>query len=114
MAAAAANDPFVKVKGLIEDMVTRLLNEANEEATHKSFCDEELSKSKKTKEESMAAMDEFTSRSDKASSMIATREEKVKVLQSEVSDIDAAQRESAKVRKEEKENFLKSNKEYTG
>ena len=44
---------------------------------------------------------------------VATREEKVKVLQSEVSDIDAAQRESAKVRQEEKANFLKTNKEYT-
>jgi len=58
-------------------------------------------------------MDEFQSRSDKASSMVATREEKVKVLQSEVADIDAAQRESAKVRQQEKANFLKTNKEYT-
>merc|ERR1719487_1119970 len=78
----------------------KLLNEANEEASHKAFCDEELSKSSKTKEEKMASMDEFSSRMDKASSGIATLTEQVKVLQSEVADIDAAQRESAKVRKD--------------
>merc|ERR1719487_2490681 len=90
----------------------KLLNEANEEASHKAFCDEELSKSSKTKEEKMASMDEFSSRMDKASSGIATLTEQVKVLQSEVADIDAAQRESAKVRKEEKENYLKASADF--
>merc|ERR1719487_815113 len=90
----------------------KLLNEANEEASHKAFCDEELSKSSKTKEEKMASMDEFSSRMDKASSGIATLTEQVKVLQSEVADIDAAQRESAKVRKEEKENYLKASGDF--
>merc|ERR1719316_806496 len=91
MASMAQADPFAKVKGLIEDMVSKLLNEANEEASHKAFCDEELSKSSKTKEEKMATMDEFSSRMDKASSGIATLTEQVKVLQSEIADIDAAQ-----------------------
>merc|ERR1719487_2973533 len=90
----------------------KLLNEANEEASHKAFCDEELSKSSKTKEEKMASMDEFSSRMDKASSGIATLTAQVKVLQSEVADIDAAQRESAKVRKEEKENYLKASGDF--
>jgi len=112
MASMAQVDPFAKVKGLIEDMVAKLLNEANEEASHKAFCDEELAKSSKTKEEKMASMDEFSSRMDKASSGIATLTEQVKVLQSEVADIDAAQRESAKVRKEEKENYLKASGDF--
>ena len=56
----------------------------------------------------MQKMDDFASRKDKASSGIATLTEEVKTLQSEVADIDAAQRESAKVRKEEKDNYLKA------
>ena len=80
MASRAQNDPLAKVKGLIKDMVNKLLQEANEEASHKAFCDEELAKSSKTKEEKMASMDEFSSRMDKASSGIATLTEQVKVL----------------------------------
>lgn len=106
MASRAKLDPFAKVKGLIEDMVSKLLNEANEEATHKSFCDEEISKNSKSKEEKMMKMDDFQSRMDKASTAVGELNEQVKVMQAEIADIDAAQRESAKVRKEEKENYL--------
>ena len=84
-------------------MVNKLLQEANEEASHKAFCDEELEESAKSKDEKMQKMDDFASRMDKASSGIATLTEEVKTLQSEVADIDAAQWESAKVRKEEKD-----------
>merc|ERR1719487_362592 len=45
LAHRASQDPFAKIKGMISDMIEKLLNEANEEATHKAFCDEELSKS---------------------------------------------------------------------
>merc|ERR1719387_2900305 len=38
----AAADPFVKVRKMIEDMINKLMDEA-EEAEHKGFCDEELS-----------------------------------------------------------------------
>jgi predicted nucleic acid-binding Zn-ribbon protein len=88
------------------------MNEANAEATHKSFCDEELTKGAKSKEEKMMTMDDFQSRMDKASSNIATLKEQVRVLQSEIADIDAAQRESAKVRKEEKDNYLKASGDF--
>merc|ERR550514_970305 len=62
MASRAQLDPFAKIKGLIEDMVTKLVNEANAEAEHKTFCDEEIGKSTKSKEEKMMSMDEFQSR----------------------------------------------------
>merc|ERR1719310_397973 len=32
-------DPFGKVKKMIDEMITRLLNEANEDAQHEGFCD---------------------------------------------------------------------------
>merc|ERR1719161_858992 len=51
MASMARSDPFVKIRGLIEDMIAKLLKEAQEEATHQAFCEEELGKSKKSKEE---------------------------------------------------------------
>merc|ERR1719440_1316690 len=42
MAAMARSDPFVKIRGLIEDMIAKLLKEAQEEAIQKAFCDEEI------------------------------------------------------------------------
>merc|ERR1719343_1263447 len=44
-ASANGEDPFAKVKGLIQDMISKLQAEAGAEATEKAFCDEETSKS---------------------------------------------------------------------
>merc|ERR1719161_861370 len=41
LAEMAASDPFAKIKGLINDMIEKLLKEAQEEATHEAFCQEE-------------------------------------------------------------------------
>lgn len=44
VASKAAEDPFAKVKTLIQQLIERLLKEATEEATKKGFCDQEIGK----------------------------------------------------------------------
>merc|ERR550514_314877 len=66
LTTAAQADPFEKIKGLIEDMIAKLLTEANEEATQKAFCDEEMGKSNAAKDEKSIKLDKTKARLDKA------------------------------------------------
>merc|ERR1719240_1507619 len=50
-AAHASDDPFKKVKKMIKDLIVRLMEEANEEAEHKGWCDTELSTNEQTRKE---------------------------------------------------------------
>merc|ERR1719478_1904524 len=71
MASAASSDPFVKIRGLIEDMIEKLLKEAQEEASQKAFCDEEMGKSKTSQDQKTATIEKLQTRIDGATSTIA-------------------------------------------
>ncbi|KAL9139367.1 putative conserved tandem protein 12 [Amphidinium carterae] len=49
LAVRAGSDPFDKVKKLIKDLIVRLMEEANEEAEHKGWCDTELGTNEQTR-----------------------------------------------------------------
>merc|ERR1719160_1917 len=66
LASVAGSDPFVKIRGLIEDMIAKLLKEAQEEATQKAFCDEEMGKSKASQAEKTSKIDMYESRMNTA------------------------------------------------
>merc|ERR1719203_284707 len=50
LAMHLTNDPFTKVKRLIQDLIERLLAESTAEATKKGFCDESLGKAYKDRD----------------------------------------------------------------
>merc|ERR1719329_933244 len=49
LAEKIASDPFSKVRQMIDEMITRLLNEANADAEKEGWCDTEMGKSKTTR-----------------------------------------------------------------
>merc|ERR1719321_313779 len=98
---ASGEDPFAKVKGLIEDMIDKLMKEAEAEAGHKAYCDEEMSKTKAKKDELNADIEKLTSKIDSASAMSASLKEDVKELQKELADLVESQAEMDKVREDE-------------
>merc|ERR1719478_1101623 len=72
LAYRAAADPFGKIRGMIEEMIAKLLQEAAEEATQKAFCDKEIGESKTAKADKEGKLDKVNARIEKSESASAT------------------------------------------
>jgi len=112
MAGAAASDPFVKIRGLIEDMLAKLIAEANEEATQKAFCDEEQGKSRKSAAEKTAKIDKYQTRMDQGTATIAELNGAITELESQIAEIDRSQAEATKIRTQENGDNTKAMKDF--
>merc|ERR1719236_285658 len=102
LAVRVSADPFKKVKKMIKDLITRLLEEANEEATHKGWCDTELGTNAQTRTEKMEKVETLHAEIDELQSSIAFLTEEITVLTEQVAAIDAAVAKATKIREAEK------------
>merc|ERR1719298_232278 len=102
LATRVEADPFKKVKKLIKDLITKLLEEANEEAEHKGWCDTELSTNEQTRNEKTEAVETLHAEIDELQASIAKLTEEVTELTKAVADLDAAVAKATTIREEEK------------
>jgi len=102
LAEKLAADPFAKVKKMIDSMITRLLNEANEDAQHEGFCDKEIGKSKVTRNKLSEDIDGLNAAVEEGQSNIMHLTEEVATLSKEVAELDAATAAATKLRDQEK------------
>jgi len=102
LAAHAANDPFTKVKKMINDMITKLMEEANEEAEHKAWCDTEMGTNKHTRDEKTEEADKLSAEIDFLGAKITKLTEEVTELTNGISTIDKAVTEATSDREAEK------------
>jgi len=104
--AQNGEDPFAKVKGLIQDMITQLEEEAAAEAQEKAYCDEQLAKTKAKKEELDDDIEKLTVKTDQATSKSAKLKEEVQELESELAALTKLQAEMDKIRQETHADFV--------
>jgi len=102
LAGRVAADPFRKVKKMIKDLITRLMEEANEEAEHKGWCDTELSTNEQTRKEKTAAVETLHAEIDQLEASIAKLTEEITDLTEAVAALDAAMAKATTIRTEEK------------
>lgn len=102
MANRVAEDPFKKIKKMIEDMVSKLMEEANEEAEHKGFCDTEMGTNKATRDTKTEEVEKLTALIEELTADIAKLGKEAAELSDEITAIDAAVAKATGIRAEEK------------
>jgi len=102
LATRVESDPFAKVKKMIKDLIVKLMEEANEEAEHKGWCDTELSTNEQTRKEKTQAVETLHAEIDELEASIAKLTEDITSLTEAVAELDAAVSKATSLRNEEK------------
>jgi len=94
-------DPLAKVKKMIQDMVYKLMEEANEEAEHKGFCDTEMGTNKNTRDQKSSKVEELTASIEEMTSQAKVLTSEAAALTEDVTAIDMAVSEATSQRNAE-------------
>jgi len=98
-------DVFGKIKGLVADMITKLEEEAEADATEKVFCDKELAETNQKKDDKSSEIAKLSAKIDKMSAQSTQLKSQVATLQEELGQLTSSQAEMDKIRAEEKAVF---------
>merc|ERR1719371_17070 len=87
---------------MIKDLIVRLMEEANEEAEHKGWCDTELSTNEQTRKEKTEEVETLHAEIDELTASIAKLTEDMAELATAVAELDAAMAKATELRTAEK------------
>jgi len=97
------SNPFVKVKKMIKDMISKLTQEATAETEHKGWCDTELTTNKQTRDRKTEQVDELTAEKEDQTSTIAQLTQEIEDLTNEIQELEKAMAEAEAIRAANKE-----------
>merc|ERR1719453_2853622 len=87
---------------MVKDMIQKLMEEANEEAEHKGFCDTEMTTNKQTRDSKTEESAELQATIDKTTADIQKLADEIATINDEIADIDAAVAKATSEREAEK------------
>mmetsp|Transcript_53759 Transcript_53759/g.150192 ORF Transcript_53759/g.150192 Transcript_53759/m.150192 type:complete len:711 (-) Transcript_53759:135-2267(-) len=113
LGTSAGEDPFAKVKGLIQDLIAKLEAEAGAAADEKAYCDDQMAKTEEKKSELEEDISALTAKIDKAVATSTSLKADVKELQGELAALAKLQAEMDKIRSAENAAYTKAKAELT-
>ena len=113
LSMSSREDPFVKVKDLIAELISKLEKDASQDAEQKAYCDEETLKATTKKADKTALVEKLTTKIDQMTADSAKLKDSVATLQKELAELSAMQTEMDTLRKKENALFLAQKKELT-
>merc|ERR1719265_359597 len=90
--------PFAKVKQMISDLITRLEDEAANEAGQKEWCDEEMTSATSNRDAAQLEIETLTALKTEKSPLVDSLTEQITTLSQEISDLQKAMNEETVLR----------------
>jgi predicted nucleic acid-binding Zn-ribbon protein len=112
VASGEGKDVFAKVKGLIEGMIQKLLEEAQKEGAEKAFCDKEMKETEEKKAEHEEDIDALTGKMNKADASIISLTNEIATLEAELGNIATSQKEMDQNRADEHKDYESASTDY--
>merc|ERR1719420_668073 len=102
IATRASADPFGKVVKMIKDMIQRLMEQANDEADHKAFCDTEMATNKLTRNTKTDLVAQLQATIEELTAEINETAQKVVQTEAAIAELSASLTQATKERQAEK------------
>merc|ERR1719392_170828 len=87
---------------MIKDLIVKLMEEAQQEAEQKGFCDAEMATNEQTRTEKVAAVETLSAEIDELTASVAKLTEEITELTAQVAGLGEAASKATNIREEEK------------
>jgi len=101
----SGEDPFAKVKSLIKNMIEKLLDDSQADATEHAFCTKEMAETEAKKADKEAAIEKLSTQIDSMNARSSKLKEQTATLQKELAALASSQAEMGRIRADEKAAF---------
>lgn len=102
LALRVSEDPFAKVKKMVQDLITRLQDQSVEEAQHEAWCKTELSTNEQVRTSRQTTIDRLHSEIDEKKSTVAKLASEITEHSQQLTDLDKTVADQTEMRTKEK------------